>query len=71
MYCINQYDIRMKKEPSPECGMAWPHELHDVTKYLTVRIQTEWLLFIFRCCNFNYAVFGTFVEQGCYTCYTC
>lgn len=47
MYCINQYDIRMKKEPSPECGMTWPHELHDVTKYLTVRIQTEWRLFIF------------------------
>ncbi|KAG2188975.1 hypothetical protein INT44_004117 [Umbelopsis vinacea] len=34
-YCINQYDIRMTKEPSPECGITWPHELHDVTKYLT------------------------------------
>ncbi|KAI8581933.1 hypothetical protein K450DRAFT_229967 [Umbelopsis ramanniana AG] len=34
-YCINQYDIRMTKEPSPQCGITWPHELHDVTKYLT------------------------------------
>ncbi|KAH8556379.1 serine carboxypeptidase [Umbelopsis sp. PMI_123] len=35
LYCINQYDIRMKNEPSPQCGMTWPHELQDVTKYLT------------------------------------
>lgn len=39
MYCINQYDIRMTKEPSPACGMTWPHELDDVTKYLTVSIR--------------------------------
>ncbi|GAB5591565.1 Cell death protease [Umbelopsis nana] len=37
MYCINQYDIRMTKEPSPACGMTWPHELDDVTKYLTTK----------------------------------
>ncbi|KAM3586229.1 Cell death protease [Umbelopsis sp. WA50703] len=34
MFCINQYDIRMKDEPSPDCGMSWPHELTQVQKYL-------------------------------------
>ncbi|KAG2182332.1 hypothetical protein INT43_007262 [Umbelopsis isabellina] len=34
MLCVNQYDIRMKDEPSPDCGMTWPHELTQVQKYL-------------------------------------
>ncbi|CEP18402.1 hypothetical protein [Parasitella parasitica] len=32
--CINMYDIRSKEEPYPECGLSWPYELDDVTKYL-------------------------------------
>lgn len=34
--CINMYDIRSKEEPYPECGLSWPYELDDVTKYLRV-----------------------------------
>ncbi|CAO3664035.1 unnamed protein product [Rhizopus stolonifer] len=34
MVCMNLYDIRMKDEPYPECGLSWPYELPDVTKYL-------------------------------------
>ncbi|KAI9271802.1 serine carboxypeptidase-domain-containing protein [Phascolomyces articulosus] len=33
-YCINQYDIRLTNEKYPSCGMAWPHELTEVTTYL-------------------------------------
>ncbi|KAI7872013.1 Alpha/Beta hydrolase protein [Spinellus fusiger] len=33
-YCINQYDIRLKDEESPSCGMAWPKELNQMTRYL-------------------------------------
>ncbi|KAI8137123.1 serine carboxypeptidase-domain-containing protein [Fennellomyces sp. T-0311] len=33
-YCINEYDIRMKSEEYPSCGMAWPYDLADVTTYL-------------------------------------
>ncbi|KAG1234227.1 hypothetical protein G6F68_002775 [Rhizopus microsporus] len=32
--CLNVYDIRMKDEPYPECGLSWPYELADVTRYL-------------------------------------
>ncbi|RUO96783.1 Alpha/Beta hydrolase protein [Jimgerdemannia flammicorona] len=32
--CINQYDIRMKNETYPACGMEWPYELPAVTAYL-------------------------------------
>ena len=34
--CLNVYDIRMKDEPYPECGLSWPYELADVTRYLRV-----------------------------------
>ncbi|KAF7731890.1 Cell death protease [Apophysomyces ossiformis] len=33
-YCINQYDIRLKDEESPDCGQSWPYELKDMTEYL-------------------------------------
>ncbi|KAI7879403.1 alpha/beta-hydrolase [Lichtheimia hyalospora FSU 10163] len=34
-YCINEYDIRITDELYSEgCGMAWPHELDQVTTYL-------------------------------------
>jgi hypothetical protein len=33
------YDIRLKEEDSPYCGLSWPYELDDVTKYLRVRIS--------------------------------
>lgn len=36
MVCMNVYDIRMKDEPYPECGLSWPYELSDVTNYLRV-----------------------------------
>ncbi|CAO3581131.1 unnamed protein product [Absidia cylindrospora] len=32
--CINTYDIRLKNESYPSCGVTWPHELIDVNKYL-------------------------------------
>ncbi|CAO3688037.1 unnamed protein product [Rhizopus stolonifer] len=32
--CMNVYDTRMKDEPYPECGLSWPYELSDMTKYL-------------------------------------
>ncbi|EPB87281.1 hypothetical protein HMPREF1544_05902 [Mucor circinelloides 1006PhL] len=32
--CMNMYDIRFKEESYPECGLSWPYELGDVTKYL-------------------------------------
>ncbi|KAI8049110.1 Alpha/Beta hydrolase protein [Gilbertella persicaria] len=32
--CINMYDIRLKEESHPECGLSWPYELDDVTRYL-------------------------------------
>lgn len=34
--CMNMYDIRLKEEAYPECGLSWPYELDDVTKYLRV-----------------------------------
>ncbi|KAI8386956.1 serine carboxypeptidase-domain-containing protein [Blakeslea trispora] len=34
MKCLNMYDIRMKEENHPECGLSWPYELDDVTRYL-------------------------------------
>ncbi|OBZ84457.1 Pheromone-processing carboxypeptidase KEX1 [Choanephora cucurbitarum] len=34
MRCMNMYDIRMKEERHPECGLSWPYELEDVTRYL-------------------------------------
>ena len=37
MRCMNMYDIRMKEERHPECGLSWPYELEDVTRYLRVR----------------------------------
>lgn len=36
--CMNMYDIRFKEESYPECGLSWPYELDDVTKYLRVCI---------------------------------
>ena len=36
MKCLNMYDIRMKEENHPECGLSWPYELDDVTRYLRV-----------------------------------
>ncbi|KAI8975098.1 Alpha/Beta hydrolase protein [Mycotypha africana] len=32
--CLNMYDIRLKDETFPDCGLSWPYELDDVTKYL-------------------------------------
>ncbi|KAG1146331.1 hypothetical protein G6F37_008085 [Rhizopus arrhizus] len=32
--CMNVYDIRMRDEPYPECGLSWPYELSDMTRYL-------------------------------------
>ncbi|ORZ10468.1 Alpha/Beta hydrolase protein [Absidia repens] len=32
--CINTYDIRLKNESYPSCGLTWPYELTDVNKYL-------------------------------------
>ncbi|KAI9280418.1 serine carboxypeptidase-domain-containing protein [Sporodiniella umbellata] len=32
--CINVYDIRLKEENYPDCGLSWPAELSDMTKYL-------------------------------------
>ncbi|KAG0749749.1 hypothetical protein G6F57_005748 [Rhizopus arrhizus] len=37
MVCMNVYDIRMKDEPYPECGLSWPYELSDVTSYLRLK----------------------------------
>lgn len=33
--CMNVYDVRLFDE-SPACGMNWPFDLPDVTKYLGV-----------------------------------
>jgi hypothetical protein len=35
------YDIRLKEEDSPYCGLSWPYELDDVTKYLRVCVHTK------------------------------
>ncbi|KAI8876816.1 hypothetical protein K501DRAFT_326853, partial [Backusella circina FSU 941] len=32
--CINTYDIRLTEEPYPDCGMNWPYELPEVSRYL-------------------------------------
>ncbi|ORX44025.1 alpha/beta-hydrolase [Hesseltinella vesiculosa] len=32
--CINMYDIRLRNESYPDCGMSWPYDLPDVTTYL-------------------------------------
>lgn len=39
--CINMYDIRLKEEDSPYCGLSWPYELDDVTKYLRVGAKEQ------------------------------
>ncbi|KAI8342826.1 Alpha/Beta hydrolase protein [Chlamydoabsidia padenii] len=38
--CINSYDIRIKNESYPGCGLTWPHELVDVRKYLRLNELT-------------------------------
>ncbi len=35
---MNVYDIRMRDEPYPECGLSWPYELSDMTRYLRVNV---------------------------------
>ncbi|KAI7899112.1 Alpha/Beta hydrolase protein [Cokeromyces recurvatus] len=32
--CLNTYDIRLTEETYPNCGLTWPYELEEVTKYL-------------------------------------
>ncbi|TIA90203.1 hypothetical protein E3P99_01683 [Wallemia hederae] len=38
--CLNIYDYRLRDE-YPACGMNWPVELHDVTKYLRQESVTK------------------------------
>ncbi|KAI9478008.1 MAG: pheromone-processing carboxypeptidase KEX1 [Benjaminiella poitrasii] len=35
--CINTYDIRSTEESFPDCGLSWPYELEEVTKYLRLK----------------------------------
>ncbi|KAG1053872.1 hypothetical protein G6F43_004071 [Rhizopus delemar] len=39
--CMNVYDIRMRDEPYPECGLSWPYELSDMTRYLRLDAVKE------------------------------
>ncbi|CAO3599592.1 unnamed protein product [Absidia cylindrospora] len=37
LVCLNTYDVRLKNETYPDCGLTWPHELADVNKYLRTK----------------------------------
>lgn len=37
--CINIYDVR-EDDTYPDCGMNWPAPIHNVTRYLDVRLPT-------------------------------
>ncbi|KAI9256238.1 serine carboxypeptidase-domain-containing protein, partial [Sporodiniella umbellata] len=32
--CVNIYDVRLRNETYPACGISWPHELNETTQYL-------------------------------------
>ncbi len=36
--CMNVYDVR-KYDTLPACGMNWPEDLAEATKYLDVRSE--------------------------------
>lgn len=36
-YCINMYDSRLTSLVDDGCGMAWPVDIADVTRYMRVR----------------------------------
>jgi carboxypeptidase C (cathepsin A) len=35
--CVNIYDVRLEDD-KPACGMNWPPEIHNVTRYLDVSL---------------------------------
>ncbi|ORZ07908.1 Alpha/Beta hydrolase protein [Absidia repens] len=37
LVCLNTYDVRLRNETYPDCGLTWPHELADVNKYLRTK----------------------------------
>ncbi|KAI8063749.1 Alpha/Beta hydrolase protein [Gongronella butleri] len=39
--CINMYDIRLRNESFPSCGMEWPYDLTDVKRYLRLPSLVE------------------------------
>lgn len=41
--CLNMYDVR-KYDTFPACGMNWPEDLGEATKYLDVRPSVSMLL---------------------------